>query len=157
MGIALIAGSVAAGTATAAPRILFAGGHWVAIDRGRACEAESRALRIAAKNKLQARAGFAFDRRTGRRGEFHALLSRVPRPGSSIILTVGDRPFLLVARGQWAWSRGPAQEAAIVAAARSATGMRIEARDSSGRRFTDRYLLGGAPTAIDAAAAACAR
>jgi hypothetical protein len=34
--------------------------------------------------------------------------------------------------------------------------MRIEARDRAGRRFADRYLLAGAPTAIDPAAAACA-
>ena len=72
------------------------------------------------------------------------------------MLTVGSRPFMLLSRGSWAWSRGPLQEAAILAAARIATSMRIEARDGAGRRFTDRYLLDGAPTAIDAAAAACA-
>ena len=38
---------------------------------------------------------------------------------------------------------------------RTGGGMRIEARDSGGRRLSDRYLLDGAPTAIDAAAAAC--
>ena len=69
------------------------------------------------------------------------------------MLTIGDRPFLLASRGDWAWSRGPAQEAAIIAAARLAGGMRIEARDAGGRRFVDRYVLDGAPTAIDAAAA----
>ena len=65
------------------------------------------------------------------------------------------RPFLLVARGAIAWSRGPAQEAAIIAAMRSAGGMRIEGR-SAGGRFIDRYALDGAPTAIDAAAACAA-
>ena len=73
------------------------------------------------------------------------------------MLSVGPQPFQLVARGPEAWSTGPAQEAAIIAAARVATGMRVEARDSSGRRFADRYLLAGAPSAIDAAAAGCAR
>jgi hypothetical protein len=34
--------------------------------------------------------------------------------------------------------------------------MHIEARDQSGRRFSDPYSLEGAPTAIDAAAARCA-
>ena len=142
-------------------RIVFAGGQWAAIDRGPSCEAASRAQRIAAKGKVQARAGIAFDRGSGRgrgrHGEFHALLSRAPRAGSSVILTIGAQPFMLVARGQWAWSKGPAQETAIIAALRGANGMRIEARDQSGRRFTDRYLLAGAPTAIDAAAAACSR
>ena len=34
--------------------------------------------------------------------------------------------------------------------------MRFEARDVAGGRFADPYLLDGAPTAIDAAAARCA-
>ena len=72
------------------------------------------------------------------------------------MLTVGDRPFLLAGRGAWAWGRSPAQDAAILAAVRDARSMRVQSRDASGRRFTDRYLLDGAPTAIDAAAAACA-
>jgi hypothetical protein len=105
---------------------------------------------------VQAVAGFAFTPDHRRWGEFHAQLSHMPRPGSSVMLIVGDQPFLLVARGDQAWSRGPAQEQAIIAAARTADGMRIEARDPGGRHFTDPYDLGGAPTAIDAAAARCA-
>jgi hypothetical protein len=80
----------------------------------------------------------------------------MPRAGSTVILTVGDQPFLLVASGGWAWSRGPLQEQAIIAAARNAGGMRVEGRDLGGGRFADRYDLAGAPTAIDAAAARCA-
>ena len=140
-------------TPVAAQRTVFAGGHWAALDRGSTCEAGSRALRIAAKGKVQARAGFAFDAVGPRRGQFFALLSRVPRPGSTIVLTVGDQPFLLVSNGLWAWSSGPVQEQAIIAAARAAGGMTIRARDQSGGRFTDRYMLDGAATAIDAAAA----
>ena len=139
-----------------AASVLFASGHWVALDRGASCEAASRALRAASRGGAQGLAGFAFDVRGARNGQFFARLSRGPRPGSSVMLTVGTQPFLLVSRGDWAWSRGPRQEAAIIAAARIAGGMRIEARDRSGRRFVDRYLLDGAPTAIDAAAAACA-
>jgi len=134
--------------------LISAGGQWVALDRGASCEATSRSERIALKGKVQARAGFAFDR--SRPGQFFTQLSRVPREGSTIILTVGERPFLLVSRGDWAWSRDPGQEAAIIAAVRAASGMRIQARDRGGSRFTDRYLLDGAPTAIDAAAAHCA-
>ena len=74
-----------------------------------------------------------------------------------MVLTIGDQPFLLQARGSDAWSRGPRQEAAIIAAIRSESGLRIEARDAAGRRTVDRYALGGAPTAIDAAAARCSR
>jgi hypothetical protein len=68
---------------------------------------------------------------------------------------VGEQPFDLVARGQAAWSRGPTQEAAILAAIRASGGARVSSRDQAGRRMTDRFLLNGAPTAIDAAAAAC--
>ena len=136
--------------------ILFAQGQWAAVRYGTQCEAVARPLLPAARRQPQSRAGFSFAPAGRRIGEFHARLSRFPRPGSSVMLTIGDRPFLLVARGDWAWSRGPAQDAAIIAAARAATSMRVESRDRSGRRFADRYLLAGAPTAIDAAAAACA-
>ena len=67
---------------------------------------------------------------------------------------VGGRSFQLPTRGADAWSRGPAQERAILAAIRAAGDMRVRFRSGSGG-FTDSYLLAGAPTAIDAAAAAC--
>jgi hypothetical protein len=136
--------------------VVFAGGAWAAIERGNTCEALARSAKIAPKRKVQATAGFAFTPDHRRWGEFHAQLSRLARPGSSVMLQVGDQPFLLVARDGWAWSRGPLQEQAIIAAVRYATGMRIEARDTAGVRFADPYLLDGAPTAIDAAAARCA-
>jgi hypothetical protein len=150
------AGLVFATPAWAAGTILFAGGAWAAIDRGNACVALTRAVRIAAKGKVQATAGFSFAPDRRRWGEFHARLSHMPRAGSTVILTVGDQPFLLVASGGWAWSRGALQEQAIIAAARTAGGMRVEGRDLGGGRFADRYDLAGAPTAIDAAAARCA-
>jgi hypothetical protein len=149
--LALCANAPAAGAT-----LLFAGGHWAALDRGASCEAGSRSLRIAPKGKVQARAGFAFDSNGPRRGQFFVQLSRLPRPGATVILTVGEQPFLLANRGDWAWSRGAQQDAAIISAARTAGGMRIESRDVAGRRFVDRYLLDGAATAIDAAAARCA-
>jgi hypothetical protein len=133
--------------------VLFAGGGWTAIDRGGTCEALARSVLPAARGSLQATAGFAFTPDHRRWGEFHAHLSRVPRPGSSVMLDVAGQPFLLIARADWAWSRGPAQEQAIIAAARNAPAMRIEARDGAGQRFFDTYALSGAPTAIDAAAA----
>lgn len=145
----------AAVSASAAGTVLVARGSWAAIDRGPLCEAVGRSARIAAKGKVQATAGFAFSRDRSRWGEFHARLRRVVRPGSSVVLTVGRSPFLLAARGDRAWSRGPRQEQAIIAAVRAAGGMRVEGRDGAGRRFSDPYALDGAPTAIDAAAARC--
>ena len=136
--------------------VVFAGGAWAAVDRGGTCEALSRSVRIAAKGKVQATAGFAFSADRHRWGEFHAVLRRMPRPGASVMLRVGDQPFLLVSRGNLAWSSGPLQEQAIIAAVRGASGMSVESRDSAGHSFADPYSLDGAATAIDAAAAACA-
>ncbi|HEY1142653.1 MAG TPA: hypothetical protein VGE68_01325 [Sphingomicrobium sp.] len=143
-------------SAPVAAQVVFAGGSWAAIDRGKSCEASARALRIAEKGKVQARAGFAFDPAGPRHGQFYAQLSRSPRAGSTVILTVGDQPFLLAATSGWAWSRGGPQDRAIIDAVRAGGAMKLESRDAAGVRFTDRYLLDGAPTAIDAAAARCA-
>lgn len=136
--------------------VIQAGGAWAAIDRGKACEALSRSAKIVPRGRVQPVAGFTFTTDHRRWGEFHAQLSRVVRSGSSIILKVGDQPFLLVGRGDWAWSRGALQEQAIIAAIRQGRGMSLEARDAGGAQFVDPYALEGAPTAIDAAAARCA-
>jgi hypothetical protein len=149
--MALLASSAVAGAS-----ILQAGGAWAAIDRGSTCEALSRSVRIAEKGKVQALAGFTFSPDRRQWGEFHARLRRMPRPGAAVMLRIDDQPFMLVSRGNWAWSDGPLQEQAIIAAIRSATGMSIESRDAGGRRVVDPYSLDGAATAIDAAAAACA-
>ena len=72
------------------------------------------------------------------------------------MLRIDNQPFLLVSRGNAAWSDGPRQEQAIIAALRNATSMSVESRDGAGQRFVDPYSLDDAATAIDAAAAACA-
>jgi hypothetical protein len=136
--------------------VIHAGGAWAAIDYGGVCEVRARSARVAPKGKVQAIASFAFSPDRKRWGEFAARLSRMPRPGSSVLLAIGSQQFLLVSRGATAWSRGPAQEQAIIAAARTGQSLRIETRDQAGRRYRDDYSLAGAPTAIDAAAARCA-
>ena len=139
-----------------APAIVAARGQWAALQQGRTCEAAARSLRPALKDRPPARASLSFDAGGPRRGQFAARLSRVPRLGATVMLVVGNAQFLLVPRGDMAWSRGPAQEAAIIAALRSSGGMRIEARSPGGGRIVDRYDLDGAPLAIDAAAACAA-
>lgn len=150
---AMLAGDATHWAATA--RILFAGGNWAAIDFGQRCEARSRALW--AKAGTEPFAGFAFDRGGPRQGQFYVHLSRPARAGATVITTIGSEPFLLAGRGQWAWSRAAEQQRAMLHAARYSDALRVESRDERGRRIVDRYSLAGAATAIDAAAAACAK
>jgi hypothetical protein len=139
-----------------AQRLLHAGAWWAAVERpGGNCEALARSEQVALPGRPQARAAFAFSRDGRRRGELHLLFARPVRPGSAAVLTVGGENFLLATRGASAWSRGPRQEAAIIAALRRSAEMRVRAQGEGGR-ISDRYLLAGAPTAIDAAALACA-
>ena len=141
----------------AAQTTVYADGNWASFDRGGNCAATTRAERIATDRADQAHAGFTFDRAGARHGQLAVRLGHPLRPGGTVMLTIGEQPFLLAANDRFAWSRGPAQEAAIIAAARSADGMRIEGRSPGGGRFVDRYFLAGAPGAIDAAAACAAK
>lgn len=145
---------VAGASSAFAAQILFAVGNWAAIDYGGRCEARTKALW--ARPNTQPYAGFAFDRAGSRQGIFYAHLSRPARAGGTVIATIGSAPFLLAGNGQWAWVRSAQQRAAILEAARYGTSLRIQYREVSGRRTVDHYALGGAATAIDAAAAACA-
>ncbi len=91
------------------------------------------------------------------RGAVHLVLSRAVAAGAPVRLTVGEKRFTLVAKGRNAWGASPREDAAILAAMRSASRMSVAARSETGRTFTDRYALAGLPTAVDAAAVACAR
>ena len=150
-----LAAAIATG-ADARGNVIFAGGAWAAIDRGTTCEAVSRSQKVLPKGKVQPIAGSTFTPDHRRWGEFHARLSRMPRGDASVMLQIGAQPFLLNTRGGWAWSRGPLQAQAIIAAMRDGTTMSVISRDAAGVRFSDPYLLDGAPTAIDAAASRCA-
>ena len=140
----------------AAPAIVAADGQWATLSQGRTCEAATRSQAPPRKGRLPARASLAFDAGGPRNGQFSARLSRLPRPGSTVMLHVGNQRFLLMTQGDMAWSRGPGQEQAIIAAMRVNGGMRVEARSPGGGRIVDRYGLDGAPLAIDAAAACAA-
>lgn len=158
MRLAALSCLVVATVALAAPsRLIIARGAWASFDRGSACEAVAKPLAPVKKQQVQPFLSVAFDRAGPRHGQLFVRLRRPARPGSSVILAIGEQPFMLAGRGDSAWSRDGRQEAAILSAMRAAGGMRVDARDSAGRRMADRYLLDGAPTAIDAAAAACSR
>ena len=139
-----------------APTVVASDGQWAALSQGRTCEAAARSLGTVYKGRSPARASLSFDAGGPRHGQFAARLSRLPREGATIMLHIGDQPFLLMSKGDMAWSRGPRQEQAIIAAMRKHGGMRLEARSPGGGRIVDRYSLDGAPLAIDAAGACAA-
>lgn len=140
----------------AAPVIVAADGHWASLREGPTCEAAAQSLGQIYKDRPPARVSLSFDAGGPRHGQFAARLSRVPRPGATVMLHVGSQPFLLMSQADMAWSRGPKQERAIIAAMRKSGGLRVEARRQGGGRIADRYSLDGAPLAIDAAAACAA-
>jgi hypothetical protein len=92
----------------------------------------------------------------GARGQVHLRLSRATASRSTISLAIGQQRFALTGAGADAWAQDRRMDAAIVAAMRSAATMAVSGRDASGKRFTDRYSLAGAATAMDAATIACA-
>jgi len=139
-----------------AGQVIGVSGSWAAIDRQSSCEALTRSPYPATRTRAAATAGFRFTPDRRQWGQFHVALSRAPRAGAAVMLEIGRQPFLLVARGQDAWSRGTAQDQAIIAALRSAGSMKVIARSRSGGRFIDRFEVRGAATAIDMAAARCA-
>lgn len=143
--------------AAVAGRLLFAGPSWAAFAAPGQCVAVARSELVAPAGRVQPAVTVAFDRAGRRRGEVAFRLGRPIRPGSQPLLTVGDQPFLLTAAGDRAWSRDPAQDGAILAALRAAPAMRLSYRALGGSGYSERFLLAGAPTAVDAAAAACSR
>ncbi|MEM6476913.1 MAG: invasion associated locus B family protein [Pseudomonadota bacterium] len=89
------------------------------------------------------------------RNQVHLKMARsAGSKGAS--LKVGDRSFALATKGRNAWAQDKRMDAAIVAALRSASTMTITAHDTNGKRFSERYTLAGAATAIDAAVFGCA-
>ena len=91
------------------------------------------------------------------RGQVHIRLSRALAASPAISLSIGGQRFALTGGGGDAWAKDRTMDAAIVAAMRSAGSMSVSARDRAGNRFTDRYSLAGAATAMDAATVGCAR
>lgn len=91
------------------------------------------------------------------RGAVHIVLSRDVAANGTVRLAVGEKRFTLVAKGRNAWARDGGEDAAIIAALRSAARMSVSAQGAKGGTFTDRYALAGAATAIDAATVGCAK
>jgi hypothetical protein len=121
--------------------------------------AAPRCYAIAAADKgagaYQAYVDVATWPRRGVRGQVHFRLSRALSAGSHPSLSLGGTRYRLTGGGADAWAPDKRADAAIVAAMRSADSMSVTATDSAGRRFTDRFGLKGAATAMDAATVGC--
>lgn len=90
------------------------------------------------------------------RGQVHFRLSRELSSSPRVRVAIGGQRFDLTGGGSDAWAQDAGDDAAILAAMRAASRMSISATDRRGNRFTDRYSLDGAATAIDAASVGCA-
>lgn len=91
------------------------------------------------------------------RSQVHFRLSRPLQQNSRVSLRVGRANFVLISGKADAWASDTAMDRAIVTAMRNAQTMTVSATDARGRRFSDRYQLVGAASAIDAATLACMR
>lgn len=91
------------------------------------------------------------------RNQVHFRLSRQLAPRASVSVRIGEQRFALAGGGGDAWAANPRENAAIVAAMRSASRMVVQARDARGRSFANTWPLAGAASAMDAAAIGCSR
>lgn len=91
------------------------------------------------------------------RGQVHFRLSRELSSTPRVRLAIGGQRFDLTGGGNDAWAADAGADATIVAAMRGGSTMSISATDNRGNRFTDRYTLSGAATALDAASVGCAQ
>lgn len=95
--------------------------------------------------------------RRGARNQLHFRLSRRLAEGSSITLRIGGQRYVLTGGGGDAWPANERDNAAIIAAMRSATRMTVTAQGAKGGRFSNTWPLPGAASAMDAALIGCAR
>jgi len=95
--------------------------------------------------------------RRGARSQVHLRLSRKLAQGKQVTLRIGGQRIVLTAGGGDAWPSSDTDNAAIIAAMRSAPSMTVSARDAKGRPFANTWALPGAASAMDAALIGCAR
>ena len=155
--IAALAGCPVIATAAQARDRLGTFDQWAAFRD----PAVPRCYAIATTSKEHGTGGIAYADvaywpRRNARGAFHLHLSRRVAPRTPLTLNLSGQHFHLVGSASDAWGADARMDAGIVAAMRSASAMAISARDAAGRAFVDSFPLGGAATAMDAAALGCA-
>ncbi len=133
-------------------------GEWAAFRDGQVprCYAIAMAAPSTLQRDYQPYADVAWWPRQNLRGQVHLRLSRKLAANGAITLSIGGQRIALAGGGGDAWAADKRGDAAIVAAMRSASEMTVNARDASGRGFSNTWKLAGAATAMDAAAVGCA-
>ncbi|MDG6079634.1 hypothetical protein E3U23_10550 [Erythrobacter litoralis] len=121
------------------------------------CYAIATPLPTASKRDIAAYASVGTWPQRRLRGQVYFKLGRRTRPGTRISLRVGNSWYKMSGSRSDVWAFDAQTNAAILAGMRSSQSMTIAAFDTRGNRFTDRYPLAGAATAIDAATLACGR
>lgn len=121
------------------------------------CYAIAKADPTGAARDYQPYAAIGTWPRRGARNQVHFRLSRKLAPDTPITLRIGGQRLQLTGGGGDAWPRTDTDNAAIIAAMRSAESMTVSARDARGYPFANRYMLAGAASAMDAALIGCAR
>lgn len=152
----LIGALFVAAPAWAQPRALGTYGLWGAFRDAERCYAIAQPSDSTHRG-APAFASVGYWPRQRARGQLHFRLSREKRAASAVLLRIDGRSFQLVGRGADAWAPDARADADLVAAMRTGLVMTVETRSDRGGVVRDVYRLRGAPSAIDAAALACAR
>jgi invasion protein IalB len=133
-------------------------GDWKALtsgkDKAKICYALSQPKeRLPAK--LQRDPGYLFvSNRTadGAKGEFAVKLGFAGKDGA---LSIGSGTFALVASGESAFLKNPAQEAQVIDLMKRAASISIKVASARGNETTDKYSMSGFAKALEAAAKEC--
>lgn len=136
-------------------------GDWKALmsgkDKGKVCYALSQPKeRLPAK--LQRDPGYLFvSNRTsdGAKGEFAVRLGFAGSTTKEGSLAIGSGSFALVANGESAFLKNPAQEAQVIDLMKRAAGISIKVASARGNETTDKYSMNGFAKALEAAAREC--
>ncbi|MCJ2185367.1 hypothetical protein MTR66_00895 [Novosphingobium sp. 2638] len=121
------------------------------------CYAIAMALPSTLRRDYQPYAAIGTWPKRAARNQVHFRLSRKLAEGTKIVLRIGRERIELTGGGGDAWPKDDHDNAAIIAAMRSATRMTVYARGETGGRFSNTWPLAGAASAMDAAAIGCAQ
>lgn len=77
------------------------------------------------------------------------------KPKSTVELTIGGDTFQLFTDGEWAWSKGPEDDARIITAMKKGTDAVAVGMSSRGTRTEDKFSLLGFTAAVEDAAKRC--